>query len=72
MNQTKREQLNKQIANAQKQLNQEERTQVLARQKELNDKYEWMKTNKIQDVGQLEVVLSQVNARLNQLTKEGK
>ena len=59
-----KEALNKQIREAQDQLNQAEKTELLARQKELNTNLEWLQTNKLQDIGQVEAKLSQINERL--------
>lgn len=37
---------------------------LLARQKELLDHLTWMQVNRLQDIGQVEVALSQVNKQL--------
>lgn len=41
-----------------------EREQLEVRHKELSEHYAWLHTNSIRDIGQLEVILSQVNQRL--------
>ena len=44
-----------------------EKDQMLNRQSELMDIHNWLTVNAIQDIGQLEVKLSQVNHRLTEL-----
>ena len=44
-----------------------EKEQLLERQAELLSHLTWLQTNKLQDVGQIEVALSQVNLQLTQL-----
>ena len=44
-----------------------EKDQLADRQAELLGHLTWLQTNKFQDIGQLEVALSQVNQRLTEL-----